>query len=375
MRFPTLVRDQENSMPELTASALEDYLSKVFGSEVSVLGMSILGMRNTGDALKNYGYGVPVRIDYRIGKNAPSTAVFHTMRPNQFGHEHRADRAQIHLWEHEAFNHLPKHVRSIDVGAFQSDGSLLSLGKTDEVFLLSEYADGIAYNLDLERLRNTNELTELDLARADALCDYLVEIHRTAGPDPGLYLRRIRELVGHGECIMGLADSYPQHLSIPASLLEEIEHRCIRWRWKLKRRAHRLRQVHGDFHPWNILFATGAEFRVLDRSRGEWGDPADDVASITANYLFFSLQRSGRLEGALENLFSRFWDRYLRLTGDREVLEVIAPFYAFRGLVMASPVWYPDLEDVLRQTLLTFIVSVLGAGAFDPARVNTYCGR
>src|SRR5205823_1471069 len=102
-----------------------------------------------------------------------------------------------------------------------------------------------------------------------------------------------------------------------------------------------LRQVHGDFHPWNILFGTGAEFRVLDRSRGEWGDPADDVASITANYVFFSLQRSGRLEGALETLFSRFWDRYSDRSHDRELPEVVAPFLAFRGLVMASPVWYP----------------------------------
>src|SRR5204863_869916 len=122
-----------------------------------------------------------------------------------------------------------------------------------------------------------------------------------------------------------------------------IEQQCVRWRWKLKGRTHRLRQVHGDFHPWNILFGRETEVRVLDRSRGEWGDTADDVASITANYVFFSLQRSRRLEGALETLFSRFWDRYLSRTQDRELLEVVAPFFAFRGLVIASPVWYPTL--------------------------------
>ena len=54
------------------------------------------------------------------------------------------------------------------------------------------------------------ELRPLDLERADALCDYLVEIHRVAGPDPGLYVRRIRELLGHGECIFGVDDSYPR---------------------------------------------------------------------------------------------------------------------------------------------------------------------
>jgi hypothetical protein len=49
----------------------------------------------------------------------------------------------------------------------------------------------------------------LDLDRADALCDYLVEIHQISANEPGLYTRRIRELVGHGECIMGIAD--PSH--------------------------------------------------------------------------------------------------------------------------------------------------------------------
>ncbi|MGH9651273.1 MAG: phosphotransferase family protein, partial [Terriglobales bacterium] len=201
---------------------------------------------------------------------------------------------------------------------------------------LTEYVKGESYSHDLERLRDAGELTELDLARADALCDYLVEIHKVCGSDSGLYTRRVRELVGHGECIMGLADSYPaRHPWISPALLEEIEHRAVAWRWKLRGRAHRLRQVHGDFHPWNILFREGADFSVLDRSRGEWGEPADDVTCLTLNYVFFSLQRSGRLEGAFETLFRRFWDRYLERSGDHEMLEVAAPFIAFRGLVMA----------------------------------------
>jgi hypothetical protein len=47
-------------------------------------------------------------------------------------------------------------------------------------------------------------LVDLDTACADALCDYLVAIHDVRGDDAGLYVRRIRELVAAGECIMGL---------------------------------------------------------------------------------------------------------------------------------------------------------------------------
>lgn len=223
-------------------------------------------------------------------------------------------------------------------------------------------------------MRDSGTLTHQDLERADVLCDYLVDIHRTRGNDTGLYLRRIRELMGDGECIMGITDGYADHPFFTEQLLEDIEHRCVRWRWRLKRYTHRLRQVHGDFHPWNILFGSGLDFRLLDRSRGEYGDPADDVTCLTGNYLFFSLQRSGRLEGAFETLFHRFWTRYLERSGDAEMLKVAAPFFAFRGLVMASPLWYPNLPDTVRNRLIAFVIAVLNADGFDPARVNEYCG-
>ena len=234
--------------------------------------------------------------------------------------------------------------------------------------MVAEFVDGREYADDLLRLRAGAALAAQDTDRADALCDYLADIHRVRGPDAGLYARRIRELLGHGECIFGVSDSYPQ-----SDGLMDIEKTCVEWRWKLKRRAHRLRQVHGDFHPWNILFRAGTDFSVLDRSRGEWGEPADDVTCLALNYAFFSLQRSGRVEGAFETLWRRFWERYLERSGDAEMLEVAAPFLAFRALVMANPLWYPALDAAVRQKLFNFIRAVLAEPRFDPARVNAYC--
>lgn len=361
-------------MPGLDADKVERYLKSLLGSDIVILSLTPLGEPASKASGKSYGYGTPIRIDYRSVKGGLRSAVLHTMSPGPFGHEHMADRAHTLIWSHAAFNRLPRHVRSLDVAGFERGGGLISVGNVEEFCLLTEYAEGENYAVDLERVRNTGDLADLDLLRADALCDYLAKIHSVRGDNPGLYTRRIRELVGDGECIMGLADSYPPHPLFTPRVLENIEHRCLSWRWRLKNLTHRLRQVHGDFHPWNILFGSAADFRLLDRSRGEFGDPADDVTSLTLNYVFFSLRRSGRLEGAFEILFRRFWDRYLAQTGDHEILRVAAPFFAFRGLVMASPVWYPSLPDPVRRSLLSFVQAVLDSEAFEPPQVNAYCG-
>ena len=361
-------------MSELKRESVEAYLQRLLGKPVTVAGFTRLGEAPEEKSVKGFGYGVPLQVHYNVAGQG-HLAVLHTMSPGPFGHEHMSDRAQELLWEHAAFNRLPEHVRSLDVGGFTRGGALVSLGEVEELFLLTEYVEGEGYFLDLDRLQAGGEVTDLDLARADALCNYLVTIHQVPGPDPGLYIRRIRELVGHGECIMGIADSYPLDYPVLTPLmLEEIEHLAVSWRWKLKKFTHRLRQVHGDFHPWNILFQSGVNFRMLDRSRGEYGDPADDVSSLTLNYVFSSLQTRGRLEGGFATLFQRFWKLYLEKSGDREILDVVAPFYAFRGLVMASPVWFPSVPTVSRQRLIQFIRAVLAAERFDPALVNEYCG-
>ena len=284
------------------------------------------------------------------------------------------DRAQAMLWDFDSYGRLPRHVASLDVGAFTAEQELFSVSHAREFFVLNEWAEGASYQTDLERLAQGRRLRGLDRRRTAALARYLARIHAKKRRDPGLYKRRLRELIGHGECIMGLTDSYPRRCSfITEELLRAIEESSNRWRWRLRDRTGRLCQVHGDFHPYNVLFRSGTDFSVLDRSRGEWGEAADDLTAMTMNYLLNSLMRWGRLHGPFEVLFRSFWDLYAEASGDEGVLETAAPFFAFRGLVVASPVWYPDLTVAVRRSLFQFIRNVLDAPRFDPARVNEYC--
>jgi hypothetical protein len=277
------------------------------------------------------------------------------------------------LWYFSVSNQLPQHAKSIDVGAFTSKDSIISLGKAREFFIVSEFVEGLEYASDLKRILFDGKLSDSDISKATRLANYLVTIHRNKMAAPHLYKRRIRELLGHGECIMGLTDNYPANDPIARpEALQQIEEMCLRWRWRIRDFTHRLCQVHGDFHPWNILFREPEDFTVLDRSRGEWGEAADDVTSMMINYLFLSLQASGKLEGPFEILYQTFWKTYLEGTDDFEMKKVMQPFLAWRGLVLANPIWYPRLRPSVRKNLVQFIQRVLQVDTFEPENVNEY---
>lgn len=353
---------------------MQEYLSSVFKDKVTIkyIGELCKEKKRKEKKLKAFGYGLPYLIEVDV-KGVKKSLVLETMKRGGFGHEHFSDRAQVLIWQNSAFNKLPRHVRSYDVGAFTEEGRLKSLGDCTEYFILMKKIEGKLYHSDLDRIKANDEIDELDVRRCLALSDYLARIHAKKGKEHNLYIRRARELLGHGECIMGLIDSYPSGLPyIDGERLRKIEKMCIDWRYILKKRTHRLSQVHGDFHPWNIIFRKGVDFTVLDRSRGEWGEPADDLTSMSINYIFYSLQAHGRLEGHFERLFMNFWENYVDKTKDYEVFEVIPPFFAWRGLVIASPIWYPNLQEDVRTKIFNFIDSVLSSERFDLKEVNSY---
>jgi len=362
-------------MAVLRVGALGDYLGSLHRQNVKIVSVEELGKasrRRPVVKLKAFGFGTPYLIVYEVGGKEMS-GVVETMSPGIFGHDFPSDRAQSLLLAHSTFNRLPRHVRSLDVGIFTNKGELKSLGDFSEFFIFVERVEGKGYHEDLARIRDSGILTKMDVRRCTALSDYIARVHAVKKNAPDLYVRRARDLIGHGECIMGMIDSYPSGVDfVEQSELQDIEKRSVEWRWKLKNKSYRLCRVHGDFHPFNIMFRKGTDFTALDRSRGEWGEPADDIAAMSINYILFSLQAHGKLAGPLEQMYELFMKSYLDRTGDEELLEVIQPFYAWRGLVVASPIWYPTLSRDRRTKLFSFIRSILESDRFDVKAVNSY---
>jgi hypothetical protein len=312
---------------------------------------------------KAAGYGQPMRIRVEH-EGAAREYVFHTATANDFGHDRRADRAAELLLAWDTFGQVPGHAHALDVGAVAGE-TLISLAGAGEFYLLTEWAPGTLYAEELRRIAHEGRLAGGDLERAEALARYLVQLHQRIHR-PAAYARALRDLVGHGECVFGIIDGYGDDTpAAPPERLQAIERRCLEWRWKLRKKSERLRRTHGDFHPFNVVFQEGTRFRVLDASRGSMGDAADDVAAMLVNFPFFAVERPASW-AALGALYRRFLGSYLEGSGDRELLDVIAPFFAWRALVVSCPKFYPQLGARERDQMLRLAERALAAPRFDP---------
>jgi hypothetical protein len=345
---------------------VENYLKERFGP-----GARLEDMEPLGEGV--HGAAYLLRFTTPQGEHR---LIMKSLFPSRFGHDHYSDRAQVLLLANANYNDMPKHIKAVDVVGESPDG-LLSIKNAREFYIFMEEARGESYFKDLDMILQRGYLNEVDVDRAKMLAGFLGDIHalKYSGEDAKiLYRRRIRDLIGHGECIMGIIDAYgPVDFTTDRELVEYAE-KCLPWWGKIRDRSDRLCSVHGDYHPDNIRLH-GDDFVLLDRSRGSWGEPADDVSCLSVNYIHYAIKHRGTFEGPFAELFRLFLDTYLEKTGDRGFFEVAQPFYAFRILVVANPKFYSEDPDVIRRKLLNFGHAVLEADRFQVEKISEYLER
>ncbi|MEJ2024395.1 MAG: phosphotransferase [Deltaproteobacteria bacterium] len=345
---------------------VEDYLKGRFGPETSLVSLQWLGEGVHGAAYL-------LKFKNPQGENR---LIMKTLFPSRFGHDHYSDRAQVLLLAQANFNEMPKHVRATDVVG-ESPDKLISVKDVREFYIFMEEAKGVSYFEDLNAILKRGHLNELDIERARMLARFLADIHALgySGQDAKiLYRRRIRDLIGHGECIMGIIDSYdPVDFTTDGELVVYAG-KCLNWWGKIRDKGERLCSVHGDYHPGNIRLQAD-DFVLLDRSRGSWGEPADDVSCLSVNYLHYAMKDRGTFAGPIAELFRRFLEAYLEKTNYRGFFEVAQPFFAFRVLVLANPRFYPEDTSETKRKLIDFGLSVLETERFDTERISEYMER
>lgn len=357
----------------INETAIKKYLCGMFRNALSI------DITRLGSGVQGSGFLIEVGTPDGI-----RSYVIKSLLTEGLGHDYPSDRAAVFLLDLDEYRNLPNHIKALDVLSEMEDGSIKSIGGGREYYLLMEKAEGRDYFYDIRLFAQKSTLDELDRKKIQVMASYLARIHAVKKDSPTLYRRKLRDTVGHGECLMGVFDTYPDGV-VSTEVMSDIIKKSIDWIMKLKPKYKRLSQVHGDFHPGNIWFAPSADsksdstvsetdFTLLDRSRGPWGEPADDVTAMTINYIFFSIINHGDVRGSYREALQLFFDHYIRESGDAEIKKVVAPFYAFRGAVVANPLFYPQVTDEQRRKIFLFIKKILDHDFFDVEKVNDYLG-
>lgn len=374
----------------INEDALRAYLRKRFRDVTRV------DIRKLGSGVQGSGF----LVELKAGKGAASYVV-KSLIPEGFGHDYPSDRAAVFLLDLDEFNTLPRHVRAIDVLAELENGSVKSIGGGKEYYLLMEKGEGRDYFQDLNDYSGKDRLDDSDIKKIKAMSSYLSSIHSVKKDSKSLYWRKLRDTVGHGECLMGVLDLYPEGILADKEMTDIIK-KSVDLEYTLKPKYGRLSQIHGDFHPGNIWFtskdtgtqgntetenkvtaeshrrvalspsASDIDFILLDRSRGPWGEPADDVTALTINFIFFSIKHHGTVKGPYLEGLKLFYEDYVKHSGDSGIYSVVQLFYAFRGVVVANPAFYPELTSGQRNMIFRFINNVLDSERFEPEKVNEY---
>jgi len=350
---------------QINESKLKDYLSSVFNGAITEVKINKLGSGCVGT-----GYAVNFKIN---GK--PHIKILKTLFTSNLGMDHFSDRAGSLLLAHSHYHKIPRHVNSLDVGGISENGSIISLGKAKEFFLLMDEAQGKDLFKDFALLAAKENLSEPDRKKILELSHFLAGLHqeKAAENKDSLYKRTLRSAVGGNTSIMSIIDLYPKDLNwVSEEELQKIIQEAVNFWTKHRFSSERLCHVHGDFHPGNIWYKEDGTFALLDRSGQTYGEAADDLTAFSINFIFYSVKERGLLAGAAKEGLELFWNNYLEKTKDQEILCLAPLFFALRSMVVINPAFYPDTffgskenADNTRKKMFNFAYNLLKKGRLE----------
>jgi hypothetical protein len=208
----------------INEEAIKAYVLKEFP------GISGVEIRKLGSGVQGSGFLVEMRTEQGM-----ESYVVKSLLPEGFGHDYPSDRAAVFLLDLDEYRNLPNHVKAIDVLAEMEDGTVKSIGGGKEYYLMMEKVDGRDYFHDLSGMAGKDRLNLTDVAKIKAMAAYLADIHAVKKDSKTLYWRKLRDTVGHGECLMGVLDIYPDG-TVPYEDMADIIKRSVDWVYRLKPR-------------------------------------------------------------------------------------------------------------------------------------------
>lgn len=353
----------------ISKKRVEDHLTEKLGKDVLISNCSTLGIGWVAE-----GYKLEISVD-----NEQKDVVLRTLGSVDFSHDYVSDRLAYFVMQHHTSSKLPKHARSLDVIGVPGDGSNGNLLNSRDFVQIIEYVDGREYGEDLSEILSGREINGADIKKACDISDYLALVHSLKFDGDfehatSLYKRHTRDMVG-SVFLLDVLDTYPSKVEFAsASEIENLVSSLYSFRNYLPVDTNRLKKLHGDFHPGNIIFDNLGDFTVLDSARHIWGEAADDVASMGINYIWNAIKQTGRYEGKFKVVFENFWKNYLEKSNDHDIQNIMPLFFGIRSFVLNHPNFF-DVGDDVRLKMFRLSKNMLKAGEFNPADINRFLDK
>lgn len=304
-------------------------------------------------------HGMTHTIEITFTENDGSSGTCYLKLPEHslFGERLGSDAVKEITWRLEGYPTILGHSLCIGAGGVTAQGDPVPLSMLFPAYFSIEQAlPGTIY---ADKLQNFSEHTSRTEALRDvqSICAHMVRMHKPVERNgTALYRRMLREKLM--DPVFRLIDADEHYWSQRPAARMEVEHLFLGWRQRLWNLGRRIRVVHNDFHPWNILIKSDGVALLGARSPGV-GEPANDLAALMVNYVWFSYLTSNKFEGLYRDAYLAFWNTYLEMTGDIECLAALPPFLANRLLLFLDSAFYPGTGDAVKARVERLLFGLL----------------
>ncbi|BCX14061.1 MAG: hypothetical protein KatS3mg085_593 [Candidatus Dojkabacteria bacterium] len=302
-------------------------------------------------------------VTYKLAEGKSEILVCRKLRGRGMSHDYFSDRLGYLLLQHNITKKHPRHVRSRDVVIY-GKGKIRSLDSLDEVFQVLEFAAGESFLTTMNLIGYDFESQKKFLL---SLCEYMHEVHRIEpeGNKKDLYLRHSQDFIG-SEVLMDILDVWEPDTLLPIELRVKLFTDLFKLREETKLFFDRCRMIHADLHPDNVRVHENGSISVLDSARSMWGEPIDDLTSMLANFIYYSLVKDNTRE-QYKKAYDFLVRTYLNTKGtdDERINKVARLFLPVRLLILAHPIFFSGDSQDVKQSLVNGAISIAKDDEFD----------
>lgn len=338
---------------EVSADFAANVCSTALGKAVDVINVERVGSGAHGTAIR-----AKTRLDGNLILKIMSDET-------SFGHDFPTDRIASLLHAHASSRRLCPGQSLGVVIVQESSPSRFIATPSEAVAVMHEFPTECTLMTGIRSLGD--KLIAADRAWFVRLREAMTHIHSISAPPPvavHIHRRKLRETVGHSELLLGILDSFGTIDGFGRKQQMEYATAAIAARYALIDDLPLVTQVHGDLHCGNVLIGD-SDLHLVDPGRGQFGHPAEDIASAVVDLILWSVFRFNGLEGAYLEAVSILLDDYVAATNRQDTFRYLPFYLGAKCPVVVHPGLYPDIPGRLRIPFLKIGSAVLAETNLD----------